>query len=79
MPCERLLCFDFIPTKLYTIAELASVSSLSSDTVRGLFRDEPGVLKISRPKRGFRTYETLRIPGIVATRKFRSLTNGGQP
>jgi hypothetical protein len=55
--------------KHYTPAELAEMWGISAETVRVLFRDEPGVLKIgssaTKYKRG---YKTLRIPESVAER-----------
>ena len=58
-----------ITEKHFTPAELAEAWNVSVDTIRNLFRDEPGVLKIgqtnSRHKRG---YITLRIPEKVAER-----------
>jgi hypothetical protein len=53
----------------YTPAELAETWGVSAETIRVLFREEPGVLKIgpsgTRFKRG---YKTLRIPHSVAER-----------
>jgi len=54
----------------YTVAELATSRNLSPDTIRDLFRDEPGVLKITKPRRGTRGYVVLRIPESVAIRVF---------
>jgi hypothetical protein len=55
----------------FTPKELAAAWKLSEDTIRRLFRDEPGVFKIgtSNP-RGKRGYVTLRIPESVALRVF---------
>jgi hypothetical protein len=77
MPSEHLVSLGILPQKLYTVVELASAINISCDTIRRLFREEPGVLKISHRRRGTRIHETLRIPGSVALRKFLSLTNGG--
>jgi hypothetical protein len=46
-----------------TVAEISKMWKLSSDTVRRLFVNEPGVLVISRDmtKRGARSYTTLRV------------------
>lgn len=61
--------------KHYTPAELAKAWNVSLDTIRSIFRDEPGVLKIgstgSRYRRG---YITLRIPEQVAERVHRRLS-----
>lgn len=66
---------DLFSYKHYSPAELAKAWSLSLDTIRSLFRHEPGVLKIgktgSRYRRG---YITLRIPEEVAERVHRRLS-----
>jgi hypothetical protein len=53
----------------FTPQELAETWGVSVETIRVIFRDEPGVLKIgpdgTRFKRG---YKTLRIPESVAER-----------
>jgi transcriptional antiterminator len=51
----------------YTVKEIAEIWNLSDDTVRRIFQDLPGVLKVGsgsmlRKKRG---YVTLRIPESV--------------
>jgi hypothetical protein len=55
--------------KHYAPRELAELWGLSKETIRTIFRNEPGVLKIgsngTRLKRG---YKTLRIPQSVAER-----------
>lgn len=54
----------------YTVQEIADEWKLDAGTVRALFRDEPGVLKIglrSLHKRK-RAYVTLRIPADVRDR-----------
>jgi hypothetical protein len=66
------------PQRLYSVSQLAEFTSLSTDLIRRLFVNEPGVLVIQRPRRGIRTYSTLRIPGWVAIAVFRRYTNGGQ-
>ena len=64
-----------IAEKHYTPDELAKLWAISPETVRKLFRDEPGVLRIgttgSRYRRG---YITLRIPEQVAERVLRRLS-----
>jgi hypothetical protein len=61
--------------KHFTPSELAEAWNLSVQTIRSLFRNEPGVLKIgntsSRRKRG---YITLRIPKQVVERVHRRLS-----
>lgn len=64
-----------VAEKHYTPDELAKLWAISPETVRKLFRNEPGVLKIgktgSRYRRG---YITLRIPEQVAERVHRKLS-----
>jgi transposase-like protein len=55
----------------YTVAELARLWQLDQSTVRRVFQDEPGVLKLGRGTRGKRAYVTLRIPESVAERVHR--------
>ena len=52
--------------KHYSIPEIAELWQLSPDTVRELFRDAPGVIKIGSPEtRHKRGYITLRVPENV--------------
>ena len=57
----------------YTPKELAEIWHLDENTIRRIFQDEPGVLKIGnshlRGKR--RPYITLRIPEAVVERVYR--------
>jgi hypothetical protein len=59
----------------YTAKELSEVWKLSTSSIIRIFRDEPGVLKIGReqPRRGRRSYTTLRIPESVVQRVHRRL------
>lgn len=57
----------------YSPAELGQLWGLSANTIRRLFEHEPGVLQISNPRRGHRSYSTLRIPEPVAERVHRKL------
>jgi len=59
----------------YTVEEIAQLWSLSKDSVRRLFKNEPGVLAVSpRQRRGKRAYVTLRIPSSVVERVHRQLS-----
>jgi hypothetical protein len=61
----------------YTVAELAREWHLSTDKIRELFRDEPGVVKLQDKnayKKRKRPYVTLRIPPAVAERVKRRLS-----
>lgn len=64
-----------VASKHLSPTELAEACGVSTETIRNLFRDEPGVLKIGRPASRFRrTYITLRIPQEVAERVYRRLS-----
>ena len=53
----------------YTADEVAAMWRLDATTVRKIFRDEPGVLKIGEQhRRAKRGYVTLRIPESVVRR-----------
>ena len=53
----------------YSVSDVATLWSLSRDSVRRIFRREPGVLVIGE------RYVTLRIPESVLERVHRRLTN----
>lgn len=57
--------------RMFTPRELADLWHLSEQSIRRLFQDRPGVLKIgdSNP-RGKRGYVTLRIPTAVVEQVF---------
>jgi hypothetical protein len=56
----------------FTPRELAELWRLDESTVRRLFQDEPGVLKIGNTgRRNKRDYVTLRIPESAAVRFYR--------
>jgi hypothetical protein len=58
-----------VTEKHFTPSELATAWGVSSQTIRDLFKDEEGVLKIgSDGTRTRRAYKTLRIPESVAER-----------
>jgi hypothetical protein len=66
----------------YTVPEIAKQWKLSDDTVRNMFVDEEGVLKIGQPTRlvnrrvGYkRRYSVLRIPESVFQRVRDRLVN----
>jgi len=66
-----------VDEKHYTVAEIASLWGLSEESVRRMFQDEEGVLRLSRPRlRGKRAYTTLRIPASTAERVYRHRTTG---
>lgn len=59
--------------KHYTAQEIADLWGLSQDTIRRIFQDEPGVLKLGEvsgrmARKMKRTYVSLRIPESVVVR-----------
>jgi len=54
--------------RYYTVFDVAARWRFKPDTVRRIFLQEPGVLIISRPRRGTRIYRNLRIPESVLLR-----------
>lgn len=55
--------------KHYSIQELAEIWNLSEDTIRRLFREEPGVIRINAAlSRRRRRYVVLRLPESVVVR-----------
>jgi hypothetical protein len=57
---------------IYTPAEIAKALKVSTNTVRRLFQDVEGVIKLGDPNpRGRRGYQTLRIPRAVCERILR--------
>lgn len=60
--------------KHYTIQEVAELWHLSDETVREIFRDYPGVLKVVRPAGRFkRAYTSIRIPESVVLKRHAEL------
>lgn len=53
----------------YTVQDVAKLWKMSADLAREIFRDVPGVLRVTRPEtRKKRRYDTLRIPQSVLDR-----------
>jgi hypothetical protein len=61
---------NIMAEKYYSPGELAKLWGVDVETVRNIFRAEPGVLKISN---GSKLRTTLRIPSDVAERVHRRL------
>jgi hypothetical protein len=62
----------------YSPTELAQLWSLSTDTVRRIFENEPGVLVFENPVRSSsRRFRTLRIPTSIAERVYSRFSNYG--
>ena len=64
---------DLNPDYMYTPKELAFLWNFDDETIRRIFRGEPGVMVYDNQARETggrrkRTYSTLRIPGRVAIR-----------
>jgi hypothetical protein len=60
----------------FSVNEVAALWNVSDDTVRRLFRDEPGVLRIANPySRLRRGYEVLRMPESVVVKVHEKLRN----
>lgn len=65
----------------FTISEIAELWHLSRATVRSVFADVPGVLRIVRPEqRKKRKYESIRIPARIVRSVHQQLTmKNGEP
>jgi hypothetical protein len=57
-----------VPQTVFTVAEVAELLKVNTETVRRLFLDEPDVILISFPRKGKRVYRTVRIPEDVLRR-----------
>ena len=63
------------PSEILTPAEIAKANKFDPETVRRLFRDEPGVIKLGHPRKGRKKpYFTLRIPRQVYDRVMSRMT-----
>jgi hypothetical protein len=57
----------------YTSQEVGELWHLDASTIRRIFQDEPGVLKIGQiGRRSKRDYVTLRIPASTVERVYRA-------
>ena len=78
MASEHLNVFE---ERHYTVSELAEMWKLSTEFVRQIVCEEPGVTEWVRQAPGRRRYRVLRVPQSVAERLYRrALTkaDGGQ-
>jgi hypothetical protein len=58
----------------FTVAELSKRWFFSANTIRRLFSQEPGVVRVARPQtRSKRGYTSMRIPERIAERVHRRL------
>jgi hypothetical protein len=60
----------------YSVGEVAELWGLSTDMIRGIFDQEPGVIALGNETRlrGRRRYVTIRIPESVLQRVHRRLS-----
>ena len=70
IPRPQLVSPDFTQ-RHYSVAEVAKMWSLSADTTRRLFENEPGVLTLEGGGSKRTKYRTLRIPEHVVARVYR--------
>ena len=65
------------PEAIFTPEELSVTTKLHASTIRRIFIDEPGVIRLGNTgSRKKRQYFTLRIPASVAARVFGRMTVG---
>lgn len=62
--------------KVYTVAGLAAEWQLSESSIRKIFADEAGIFVLGAAGRRKRSYQTLRIPLVVAERVWRERGGG---
>ena len=60
--------------KHYTPDELAEMWGVSAETIRNVFRREPGVLRLGEPNGKKRKYVLMRVPESVAERVHKRLS-----
>jgi hypothetical protein len=66
--------------RLFSVSDLAKTWHLSTNTIRRIFENEPGVLRWGVKERRFkRRYTTLRIPESVVLRVFRRMQDDRRP
>ena len=62
----------------YSVCDLAAMWSLSENTIRRMFENEPGVLKWGTTESRYkRRYTTLRVPETVVLRVHRQFRAAG--
>jgi hypothetical protein len=64
--------------KHYTIPAISKQLSISDDTARERFRNEPGVIHLTKTNRRRRKYETLLVPESVLLRVYARLRGGAK-
>jgi hypothetical protein len=58
----------------YKVEQVAEMWTMSPDTVRRIFLEEPGVIRYARPRSKYkRSYSTILIPESVLIRVYRRM------
>ena len=66
---KTLGSLDMHEEQFYTVAEVATILKVSTDTATRIFEDEPGVLDLGSPEKSHkRRYRILRTPLAVFNR-----------
>lgn len=72
---RELLCgVKSVPEKKFAPAELAGQWGVSAETIRLIFRDEPGVFRFRQENSKHRKYVRMRIPESIAERVHRKFS-----
>jgi hypothetical protein len=76
MKADLTVSVPSLPERHFSTGFLAEWWGFDESTVRRMFQDQPGVLKVGKADRrdGKRDYVTLRIPESVALRVYRERT-----
>jgi predicted transcriptional regulator len=74
-PSREAVVPDLALERHYSVQEVSEMWTLSQSAVRDIFRSEPGVVRIERPRGRYeRGYTTLRIPISVLQRVHRRMS-----
>jgi nucleotidyltransferase/DNA polymerase involved in DNA repair len=65
---------NIMADKHYTPDELAALWGVSAETIRNVFRQEPGVLRVGQANGKKRKYILMRVPESVAERVHKRLS-----
>lgn len=71
---DVFLVNDLAQERHYSAAELAELWGVSPQTIRNVFKDEPGVLRIIQKNGSKRPYTTMRVPNSVLVRVHKRLS-----
>ncbi len=76
LPVSTHIALPEILERHFSVQTLAELWGLSTDAIRDLFENEPGVLTLGARTSGRkRKYVTLRIPESVAARVYKRMTS----